>query len=117
MTTTLQLTLGEALRLMRERAGFNQAQLGTYLELSRNTVARYEDGATTPKWKDVKAWAEICDHDPQIVHELWEVTRQSGCTYGQDPPPDGRYTQLSWVGGSYGNYDSPHVASTRPAAA
>lgn len=86
MNTTLQLTLPEALRLMRERSGFTQAQLAQYLELSRNTVARYEDGVTTPKWKDVDAWARICDHDPQIVRQLWNDTRRFGCNYGCDPP-------------------------------
>jgi transcriptional regulator with XRE-family HTH domain len=116
MTTTLQLTLGEALRLMRERAGFNQAQLGDYLELSRNTVNRYESGATQPKWKDVKSWAEICDHDPQIVRELWELGLKSGCIYGGPPPDDGRYQQLSWVGGSPGNDDMTKVATAMSAA-
>jgi len=85
MTSTLQLNLAEALRLMRERAGFSQSQLAGYLELSRNTVARYEDGATTPKWKDVDSWARICDHDPQIVRDLWETAREFGCLYGSSP--------------------------------
>ncbi len=116
MTQTLQLTLSEALRLMRERAGFTQTQIAGYLELSRNTVSRYEDGITTPKWKDVDAWARICDHDPQIVRQLWDDARRFGCISGSAPPPGGRYQQLSWVGGSPGNYDTPNVANIPGAA-
>ena len=108
MNTTLQLTLPEALRLMRERSGFTQAQLAEYLELSRNTVARYEDGITTPKWKDVDAWARICDHDPQIVRQLWDDTRRFGCIHGSPPPPDGRYEQPSLDWGMSGGNDVEH---------
>lgn len=82
MPQTLQPTFPEALKLMRERAGFTQVQLAKYLELSRNTLARYEDGVTVPKWKDVQSWAQICDHDPQLLRELWVETRESGCLYG-----------------------------------
>lgn len=117
MTITVELTLGETLRLMRERAGFSQTQLAKYLEIGRTSVIRYESDVALPKWKDAQAWAVICDHDPDTLREAWIASSMSGCTYGSDPPPDGRYTQLAWVGGSYGNDDSPHVASTRPAAA
>lgn len=115
MTSTLQLTLSEALRLMRERAGFTQAQLAGYLELSRNTVARYEDGITTPKWKDVDAWARICDHDPQIVRQMWESSRESGWIYGRSS-----WEQLSLGDAAGGSSDlalGVDGAHTEPAAA
>jgi transcriptional regulator with XRE-family HTH domain len=81
MTTTLTLTLGETLRVMRERAGFKQTDLARYLELGRTTVIRYEADLGLPKWKDIERWALICDHDPQIVRELWELRLKSGCIY------------------------------------
>jgi len=116
MTETLTLSLGESLRIMRERAGFSQTQLAGYLELGRTSIIRYEADTAVPKWKDVDAWCRICDHDPQIVRELWESRRLFGCIHGSPPPPDGRYQQLSWVGGSPGNYDTPNVANIPGAA-
>ena len=83
MTSTLHLTLGESLRLMRERAGFSQAQLAGYLEIGRTSVIRYEADIAAPKWKDAATWASICDHDPQILRELWVETVESGCIYDQ----------------------------------
>lgn len=83
MTSTLQLTLGESLRLMRERAGFSQAQLAGYLELGRTSVIRYEADRAVPRWRDVELWAQVCDHDPQIVRHLWVAARESGCIYDQ----------------------------------
>lgn len=83
MTSTLQLTLGETLRLMRERAGFSQTQLAGYLEIGRTSVIRYEADTAVPKWKDVDAWARICDHDPQVVRQMWDAARKSGWIYGR----------------------------------
>jgi transcriptional regulator with XRE-family HTH domain len=116
MTITVQLTLGETLRLMRERAGFSQSQLAKFLEIGRTSVIRYEADISLPKWKDVQAWATICDHDADTLREAWIATSMSGCIHGSGPPPDGRYQQLSWVGGSPGNYDTTHVANTQSAA-
>jgi transcriptional regulator with XRE-family HTH domain len=116
MTITVQLTLGETLRLMRERAGFSQSQLAKFLEIGRTSVIRYEADIALPKWKDVQAWATICDHDADTLREAWVATSMSGCIAGWSPPPDGRYQQLSWVGGSYDNYDTPHVATSGTAA-
>jgi transcriptional regulator with XRE-family HTH domain len=115
MTETLTLSLGESLRIMRERAGFSQTQLAGYLELGRTSIIRYEADTAVPKWKDVDAWCRICDHDPQIVRELWESRRLFGCTPGHGPPDDRRYLQLSFTGGLNGSKDSPHV--TNPEAA
>jgi transcriptional regulator with XRE-family HTH domain len=116
MTITVELTLGETLRLMRERAGFSQTQLAKYLEIGRTSVIRYESDVALPKWKDAQAWAVICDHDPDTLREAWIASSMSGWTPGREPPNDRRYTQLSMAGGSFDNVDSPHVASTRSAA-
>jgi DNA-binding XRE family transcriptional regulator len=116
MTITVQLTLGETLRLMRERAGFSQSQLAKYLEIGRTSVIRYEADTALPKWKDVQAWATICDHDADTLREAWVATSMSGCIYGSGPPPDGRYLQLSWAGGSHDSSDTPQVATSRSAA-
>jgi DNA-binding XRE family transcriptional regulator len=116
MTITVQLTLGETLRLMRERAGFSQSQLAKYLEIGRTSVIRYEADTALPKWKDVQAWATICDHDADTLREAWVATSMSGCIYGGPPPDGGRYQQLSWVGGSPGNDDMTKVATAKSAA-
>lgn len=102
MTSTLQLTLGESLRLMRERAGFSQAQLAGYLELGRTSVIRYEADRAVPRWRDVELWAQVCDHDPQIVRQLWRDARESGCIYGTQVSlftrdAHGRYTTADFL--------------------
>ena len=86
MTITMNLTLGETLRLMRERAGFSQTQLAKYLEIGRTSVIRYEADIALPKWKDAQAWATICDHDPQTLREAWIVSSMSGCIYAPELP-------------------------------
>ena len=93
MTHTLDLTLGEALRLMRERAHLIQSQLGAELELGRTSVIRYEADASVPKWRDVEAWAIACDHDPELVRDLWEQAvaavrtgRYQGVLFAPDDP-------------------------------
>ena len=111
MTITMNLTLGETLRLMRERAGFSQSQLAKYLEIGRTSVIRYESDVALPKWKDAQAWATICDHEPDTLREAWVAASMSGCAYGWDPPDTGRYRQLAWAGGSFDNDDRTHVAT------
>lgn len=83
MTITVELTLGETLRLMRERAGYSQAQLAGYLEIGRTSVIRYEADTALPKWKDAQTWARICDHDPMLLRDAWHSAVESGCIYGQ----------------------------------
>jgi DNA-binding XRE family transcriptional regulator len=115
-TDTLQLTLGETLRLMRERAGYNQRQLADMIELSRNSVVNYENDIHTPKWMVVAAWAQACGFDPAVSRESWEIARLSGWTPGGPPPDDGRYLQLSWVGEVHGGDDSSAVPTSGVAA-
>lgn len=69
---TLTLTLGEALRLLRERSDISQADLADQLEMGRTSVIRYEADVSIPKWKDVEAWAIACDHSAELVRPLWE---------------------------------------------
>ena len=117
MTTTLTFTLGEHLRVMRERADLTQKQLADRIELSRNSVVNYERGIHTPKWMVVAAWAEACGFDASVARESWERARLFGCIPCPPPPDDGRYLQLSWVGDALDSSDSAHVASNEPAAA
>jgi len=74
MTAQLVLTLGEILKLWRERAGLTQRELGVLLELSRNTINRYESGGGIPRWRDVEAWADRCGQpEPEIAREAWSL--------------------------------------------
>ena len=73
---TITLTLGEILKLWRDRAGLTQQQLGEELELSRNTIKRYESGGV-PRWRDVEAWAEKCGQpDAEPAREAWQLTER-----------------------------------------
>ena len=113
MTDTLTPTFNEALKLMRERAGFSQAQLAEYLEMGRTSVIRYESGAAVPKWKDVELWATICDHEPRIMRQLWDQARRSGWLYVR--PPDERYVQSDIFGGEM--FDGDHGSASAVEAA
>jgi transcriptional regulator with XRE-family HTH domain len=53
----LELTLGERLRLTREHADLDQAQLGDLLGVSRQTVSNYERGIRKPKEATLLAWS------------------------------------------------------------
>jgi hypothetical protein len=57
--------------------------------------------------------------DDETLERLWLEARgrRVGCIPCPPPPDDGRYQQLSMAGGSFDNYDTPHVTSTEPAAA
>ena len=115
-TDTLTFTLGEHLRVMRERAELTQKQLADRIEVSRNSVVNYERDIHTPKWMVVREWAEACGFDAQVARESWERARLFGWTPGGLPPDDGGYTQLSMAGGSFDNYDTAKVATSRTAA-
>lgn len=100
---TLTFTLGEHLRVMRERADLTQKELADRIELSRNSVVNYERDIHTPKWMVVRAWAEACGFDAAVARDSWERARLFGCAYGSAPPPDGRYMQLPLIGGDCGS--------------
>jgi transcriptional regulator with XRE-family HTH domain len=115
---TLTYTLHTALRQMVDESGVNQEQLADACDISKGSVTNYLKGRTTPKWTTVRMWADACgfDADDQTLRELWDSARRFGCIHGWSPPPDGRYLQLSWVGGSLGNDDMTNVATSRTAA-
>lgn len=46
--TVVQTTLGERIRIARERVGLRQDQLGTALGVHRNTVSAWENNERTP---------------------------------------------------------------------
>lgn len=77
MERELELTLGELLRIMRERAGLQQSGLAERLEMGRTSVIRYESGAAVPKWKDAALWATECGYAPEVVRSAWETAKQS----------------------------------------
>lgn len=112
MTITVELTLGETLRLWRERTGFSQSELAKYLKIGRTTVIRYENDLALPKWPVTKLWAEICDQDPETVREAWVERSMFGCIYG--PAPD--YVQLVLLGGGTTSDDLGGPAHTLAAA-
>lgn len=91
MTRTLSLTLGELLRLIRERSDLTQLQLGAAIDMGRTSVIRAEQGDSLPKWKDVVLWVNECNKtsenpvDPDELRDAWETAksdRQSGWLYG-----------------------------------
>jgi transcriptional regulator with XRE-family HTH domain len=77
-TTTIDLTLGEALKVVRERGHLTQKEMADRLEIGRNTVVRYESGLTVPRWRDVEAWAEEAGQPAHSLRYYWEVARGLG---------------------------------------
>ena len=82
---SLELTLGEMLRVIRERAHLTQGEVGQRLEMGRNTINRYEADGSVPRWRDVEQWALECGHQPAILRRAWESARESGWIYEVDP--------------------------------
>ena len=87
MTRTLTPTLGELLKLVRERSDLTQLQLGEAIDVGRTSVIRYEQGDSLPKWKDVLLWVEECNKtsalpvDAVELRDAWEAAkaaRESG---------------------------------------
>jgi transcriptional regulator with XRE-family HTH domain len=86
MTTQLDLTLGEVLLVWRTRAGFTQAEMGKAIEVSRNTVARWEAGQGRMRWRDVEAWAAACEQaGAELVHSLWVEAMDARPRMGRPP--------------------------------
>ena len=53
-----QWTLADHLRKAREHAGLEQVELAERMGVARNTVSRYEQAISEPKWYVVRMWAE-----------------------------------------------------------
>lgn len=75
------MTPGLFMRMAREHAGLNQAELAERLRLGIATVQRTEDGRTVPRLERVEAWARACG-----VSERWLQWNVDAC--GQ---PDMRF--------------------------
>lgn len=60
---TLQFTIADRLRKARESAGFSQQMLAERMEISNQTVSRYEQGKVRPVRRTVRAWAAVCEVD------------------------------------------------------
>ncbi len=48
-------------RLIRERAGLSQVDLAGYLDVSRPTITRYENGRRTPRGVLLERYQELLD--------------------------------------------------------
>jgi transcriptional regulator with XRE-family HTH domain len=112
---TQETTIGGRIAQARRFNDLNQHELADSVGVSFRTIQNWERGNGMPSAEGIVKVANATGFP--VLWFLEPFTVEFGCTHGQDPPPDGRYTQLSWVGGSYGNDDSPHVASTEPTAA
>jgi len=51
----MELTIGEQLKLLRQRAGLSQEQLGGTVELSSYTIGKIESGETSPRLEQLEA--------------------------------------------------------------
>lgn len=89
MDTTLTLTLGETLRVIRERSGLSQKELGIALEIGRTTVIRWEADKGDPRRRDIDAWLDACGAnlaERAAATSAWtEARRASGCISGDQP--------------------------------
>ena len=52
-----EFSLGDRLRKAREVAGYEQISLAAEIDVHRQTVARYESGASTPRRPVLISWA------------------------------------------------------------
>jgi len=52
-----EFSLGDRLRKAREIAGYEQIRLAAEMDIHRQTLARYESGASTPRRPVLISWA------------------------------------------------------------
>jgi transcriptional regulator with XRE-family HTH domain len=61
-----QETIGERIRLLREKHEMTRTSLSKLMHVDRRTVSRWEDGSAAPRPTDIARLAEIfavsCDH-------------------------------------------------------
>lgn len=48
-----------SIRMFRERAGLTQLQLAEKVNISLDSVRRYENGEREPRWSDISAMCEV----------------------------------------------------------
>lgn len=53
------MSLGEKLILLRKKAGFSQEEVADKLDVSRQTVSKWETDTTTPELKNVKLLSQL----------------------------------------------------------
>lgn len=75
------ITLAMRLRIAREHAGLEQADLARLMDVNRNTISRAEVGASEPRRIVLKAWALATG-----VPLEWILT---GAVKQENPSPDG----------------------------
>ncbi|EHL68429.1 helix-turn-helix transcriptional regulator [Cloacibacillus evryensis] len=56
--------MANSIRKYREAAGLTQAELAEMLKNSRQSIVRYETGASEPRWADITAMASILGCTP-----------------------------------------------------
>jgi len=77
------LTFGERLRMARERAGLSQMDVYKAINLSNKSLSRYENNATTPDPKTIKALIELYDVSADFIMGLSDEmgrARSSKCS-------------------------------------
>ncbi len=65
--------IGKRLRLIRERLGITQAEVGEKLGIQSQHVSKYERGETVPTWENLIKLTEIYD-----VNINWLLTGKGG---------------------------------------
>lgn len=86
------IELRHRLRIAREYAGLDQAQLADRIEAARSTVSNAETGTVTPRRMVVAAWALACG-----VSREW---LESGKDPDDDPDPN---SGLRIISGNFPN--------------
>src|SRR5580658_9693331 len=67
------MVLGQALRVLRERAGITQARLATLLQMDPTYVSRIEHGRRGVQWLTVQRFLRALDVD---LHQLADAIHQ-----------------------------------------
>jgi transcriptional regulator with XRE-family HTH domain len=72
------VVLGQALRVLRERAGITQARLATVLQMDPTYVSRIEHGRRGVQWLTVQRFLRALDVDlHQLADAMKEVEKPS----------------------------------------
>lgn len=70
------VVLGQALRVLRERAGITQARLATVLQMDPTYVSRIEHGRRGVQWLTVQRFLRALDVDlHQLADAMTEVEK------------------------------------------
>jgi transcriptional regulator with XRE-family HTH domain len=61
MQTEIVLSAPERLRVARQRAGLDQAEMGAVIGVHRAVISQYENGHTEPTLSALVRWADVAD--------------------------------------------------------